>query len=388
VAVPTGRKVNPFYGNMKICKNFDMWAGTRKDACVAALETHGLWRGYGLYAFCTESGNAILLKGAADILYVHNGDAFMGTRISAGQWQYVHGDCSGEWSIRTEIWGHSNFDDSRLDGMRLKSAKGIAAAFEVLQVEDISGGWAFDYWEEDADEALKRPLNGFEPLLSLNSWNTTRIPVKCLYRKTVVPDAGSNGWILCLEGNKALAKVYVDGRAVGDIKPLDPYLDLSSWLVAGRTAEIAVAAIKKDWSEPVGVAKLLHCRQITNCSLSLVSDVQLPGILTASEPAVFPVKPQPGEIMVLSLDLDEYKKGCAYAHVTGKDLKYTAVFNDRVVGRIFLDGENKPWMTGGDPHRFYLPGPWFKNKGNKLMLLVEATGTEPTVDAMTLEYIE
>ncbi|KAF0193627.1 MAG: beta-galactosidase, partial [Bacteroidetes bacterium] len=388
LAVPTERKETPFCGKMEMCNNFDMWMGTRKDTCVASLETHGLWRGYGLYAFCTQPGNAILLKGAADILCVHNGDAFMGTRISAGQWQFFRGVSSGEWSIRTEIWGHSNFDDSRLDGMRLKSSKGISAAYEVLQDEDISGGWAFDYWEEDAAEALKKSLNGFEPMLTLNSWNTTRMPAKCLYRKTVAPGVDSNGWILWFDGNKALAKVYVNGKAVGDIKPLDPYLDISSCLVPGRTAEIAVAAIKKDWNEPVGTARLMHCRQITDCRLFLVSDTQIPEMLKATaKPAVFPVKPQPGEVMILAFDLDTCKQGCTYVHVAGKDLKYTAVFNDRVVGRIFLDGENKPWMIGGDPYRCYLPGPWFVEKGNILSLLIEATGMEPIIEGMTLEYI-
>jgi hypothetical protein len=273
--------------------------------------------------------------------------------------------------------------------MRLKSSKGIAAAFELLKKEDINGCWAFDYFEGNAQEALKKPMGGFEALLSLNSWNTTRTPVQALYRKKVLPEQGCNSFILHVDGNSAAAKVYVNGNFVEDINRLDSYVELSDFVTFGKETEIAIAVMKKDWNEPVGKPSLLHCKKIDRCDLSLLPDNMINEVMKGElKPSSFPIAQEPGDVMAISLDMDKMEKGCAYAKVEGNDVKITASFNNNIVGRIFLEGETRPYMTGGDPLRFYLPGPWFCESGNRLNLLVEAIGSRPVVSGISLEYVQ
>lgn len=386
--VPTKRISVNFTGSLGVGRNVDMWGNSGRISKIAPLERHGLWRGYGIYRITSRPGLSVILKGVGDIISAYNGARYIDTRISGCQWQYYDKEKTGEWGFRLEIWGHSNFDDSRLDGMRLKSAKGIEAAFELIKEEDISDCWAFDYFDGNAADAIKRPLNGFEPLLPLNAWNTMRIPAKCLYRRNIVLKKECDALILRVDGNKAASEIYINNRKVARINPLDPFVDLSAFVTPGVEVEIAVAAEKKDWSEPVGMPKLLHCCRISDCCLSILPDTQVPFVTkTCAEPGSFPVNSEPGEVMVLVLNLDEMKHGCAYARLTGRDVKFTAVFNGRVVGRIFLESNAKPFITGGDPERFYLPGPWFIKAGNRLEMLVEAIGKAPSIDGLILEVV-
>ena len=75
----------------------------------------------------------VLLHDAADVVSVYCNDKYLGTVTPAGSCVLVGLDDSGDknvyqFAIRTEIWEHSNFDDSRKPALRIKSLRGISGA--------------------------------------------------------------------------------------------------------------------------------------------------------------------------------------------------------------------------------------------------------------------
>lgn len=388
--IPSQRENMIFKDRVSICENKKVSIKTRRYVPVTNVEQYGLWRGYAFYEIRAKHCRPILLKGVADIISAYEDDQYLDTRISGGQWQIYENRSSCKWNFRIEIWGHSNFDDSRLQSTRLKSGKGIDGAFEIMMEEDISDCWAFDYFNDNVTEKLKKPLMGLEPLLSPNSWNSTRIPVKALYRRRILLRRDCDSAILYISGNRALSYIYINGEKVGIVNSIDPFIDISPYVSPGEEAEIAIEAIKKNWGEPIGELKLLHCNKIPNCRLSLISDDDIIDLLNDADKCKFdrfPIELKPGEIKILKINFDNIKKGCAYMHFEGKDVKLTVSFNDRIVGRIFLKDGELCKMVGGYTDRCYIPGPWFKDKGNNLSILLEAIGDKPSIDNLTMEYV-
>lgn len=388
--IPSKREKVLVKNRISICKSKYMNKIDRRYIPIVNVEQYGLWRGYAFYEVETKKAGTILLKGVADIISAYKDNQYVDTRISGGQWQ-IYDDCNtGKWNFRVEIWGHSNFDDSRLQSTRLKSGKGIDAAFEIIREEDISDCWAFDYFNDDLTEKLKISLGGLEPLLSPNSWNSTRIPVNALYRRKILLDKDCDSAILYINNNRALSYIYVNGEKVGIVNPIDPFVDISPYISPGEKVEIAIAAVKKTWNEPIGDLKLLHCNRIQNCYISFISDDDVTVLLKNADKYKFtelPIKLKSGGIEVLKINLDNFKKDCAYMHFKGKNIKLTILFNDRIVGRILLKDDKLCNMVGGYTDRCYIPGPWFKEKNNYLSILVEAIGEQPSIDKLTMEYV-
>jgi beta-galactosidase len=364
------------------------WPVIKKGVPVGPLERNGLWRGFGEYLMSADPRADLLLKGVGDVVSAYSTEVFLGTRISGGQWQrYTAPPMSdGTWRFRTEIWGHSNFDDPRLPNLRLTSLRGIESAFQVMWEKDITSGWFFEYFDEEADDGARAAAKRI-PFWSVNSWNGTRVPMRCSYSKRLTMPANLDAAILSFEGNKAMTEVLIDGNPAGRVNPLDPYIDLSSHVAPGRDGEIRILANKRDWAEPVGTVRLLGCVRISTCDLSLLPDRALTAILDKpGRDAGLPIRIPPGAMKVATFNLDGPERSCSYARFFGKDMKLTAVFNGRVVGRIFLDSSAAPAVVGGDPLIAYLPGPWRKPSGNALVLLLEGIGEAPSLDRLLLEY--
>ncbi|MDI6617314.1 MAG: beta-galactosidase [Clostridiales bacterium] len=388
--IPTAREAVEYKGIINASIKPASCSENVKESPVLYFEDYGLWRGYGIYKIKANPGFPLLLKGAADIVSAYDRDEYLGTRISGGQWQRYSSGKTGEWNFRVEIWGHSNFDDPRLKSLRLKSSKGIESAYEIIHEEDLSDCWYFDYIEGNIRVLLNKDVDIFQPLMNINSWNSTRTPMKALYSKNYIPSKyDCDSFVLEVEDNVAYSEVFVDGIKISRINPYDPYIDLSNYLTPGRQSKISVAVMKKDWSEPFGRPFILYCRKIKKCCFKAFDEGKILHYILESKGCNthLPLKFIPGQIVVLCVDLDSIKHGCAYVHIEGKDIKFIAVFNGKIVGRIFLDGETSPCMVGGDSQRFYLPGPWFNKTGNKLYMLVEAIGSSPVFDKIVLEYL-
>src|SRR5690606_2880729 len=101
-------------------------------------------------------------------------------------------------SARTEIWGHSNFDDPRLPALRLNALKGLTGMTAVLSARDITAHWrlcrdAGGRNEWPSDERLL-------PFVNFGGWLTSDLPTCEMYQRTVVTAAHANAWYIHFDG--------------------------------------------------------------------------------------------------------------------------------------------------------------------------------------------
>ncbi|HET6487917.1 MAG TPA: beta-galactosidase, partial [Spirochaetia bacterium] len=344
-------------------------ADATRDGAIT-MEARGLYRGFALYDLGEDAPRSLLLRGVADVVTAYDGGRRLDTRISAGQWQRYQGT-TGAWRFWTESWGHSNFDDSRLPSMRLCSSKGIESVFEVVREESLAGQWRFRLMDQWLPKRLEYPDHPFDAALDPNQWNSTRSPLLALYRTDVTLAEGSQELALHLDGGRAEVALYVGGDLVGVMNPNDPWIGVPSSRISGGHARLELLCRKRDWAEPVGAPTLLHLRRLDPKVLSF-GEEQLAGLRAATGArAELPLTLERDATCMVDVDLAGLEHRCGYAVFDGRDVKLTAVFDGRVVGRIFCHAENRPFVTGGDGMRCYLPGPWYDARDNHLVLLVE-----------------
>lgn len=79
------------------------------------------------------------------------------------------------------------------------------------------------------------------------------------------------------------------------------------------------------------------------------------------------------------------RKGIRLSFI-GRDAKVLVLLNGRVIGRLWLPMDNlRPTFKGGDDRFLYLPGEFFKEE-NQLVLLVEAMKGVPKVEQIKCSY--
>jgi beta-galactosidase len=377
--------------------------GTHMEAC-------GLMRGTATYRVCAEAGRDILLKGVADIVQGWRNADFQGARVSGGQWQLYHGlppgnadsSESDSWQFRTDSWGHSNFDDARLPSMRIASPKGISGIFQVNRTDSSELMWRFqihDVWLPDRLEATMDPMS---PILSPNSWNSTRMPLIASYSVHWTLQEGSDSCAMELSSPEAETAIYVDGCLAGVYNAFDPWFDLSGLFNPGQTRTITLLCRKRHWADPAGVPKIHHLTclhpEIVGCSdrdmekhpFASHGMMDTDGRTGVSMPDNgLPLVP--GEAIMVSFALDGlFPSGmkqapCLQARIKGVEMKAMGLFNGHLLGRVFGKSACRPAIVGGDPELLYLPGPWFKEKDNLLILVVEGIGDGAILESAWLE---
>jgi beta-galactosidase len=364
------------------------WVGTGDSTGVdIAMEARGFYRGFALYEPAADAGRTLLLQGVADVITAYDGDRRLDTRISGGQWQLYRGE-TGRWRFKTESWGHSNFDDSRLPSLRLCSRKGIAAMFQVVREQPLAGQWRFRLMDQWLPERLACEDHPFDPVLDPNGWNSTRRPLITLYRTEVELAGGVEELALHLEGNTAEAALYANGALLGVVNPHDPWIAVPPRSIAGGKVRLELLCRKREWSEPVGTASLFHLRRLPARVLGF-GEEQVSGLRVADgKDLPLPLPLDRDRSYLVELDLDAVERRCSYAVFECRDVKLTAVFNGRVVGRIFGAANNRPSVAGGDGTRCYLPGPWYAAHGNRLVLFVEPISDHPELGAVAVQYAE
>jgi beta-galactosidase len=351
------------------------------------MEAHGIYRGFALYEAHTGDGQAMLVRGAADIITAYDGPKRLDTRVSGGQWQLYPG--GGEkWRFRAECWGHSNFDDSRLDSMRIAGGKGIKETYAVLREETLAGRWRFRLMDEWMPKKLRYRPGPFDAILDLNAWNTTRKPVIALYYTDVRPQPGCDGMAVRITGGSAEVAIYAGGAFIGAVNPLDPWVYIPSGRLKGKYPRLELLCRKRDWNEPVGEASLFHLKRLKLRVYGFGEEGLARMDAAPGRDVSLPVRFDGDRTWAMEFDMDGRERACAYVRVDARDLKVTAVFNGRVVGRVFGEWEGRPFIAGGDGAKFYLPGPWYRESGNRLALFIEPTGREPELRGLTVEYAD
>lgn len=355
-----------------------------KHAKVSAMEKLGVYRGFAAYKMDVRDCSGLLLFNVADLLLAVKDGGYFDGRVLAGCTQYYN--TPGEYTFITAIWGHSNFDDSRQPSLRMKSAKGIQKAVKVLKTEELDSNWFFSYFEGNLDNTLTIPQRAIETVVSVNSWNTTRVPVSAVYRKIVDIDASCDVFAFELKNNAAQCRLYIDGVFAGSINPLDPFIDISRYVSGKKSAEISIHAVKKDWGEHVGTPVLYSGMKIDGCSFASVDEKQIISFadVECGRLQDFPIVLEKGQINVIELPFENLGKS-GYINIKGRDMFVAFIIGEMLLGRTILEWEKRP-VIAGDCSRIYLPESYSRNQ-NTIKLLTIGLGENPQIEKMFIEYI-
>ncbi|MCM3630607.1 beta-galactosidase [Paenibacillus glycanilyticus] len=363
--------------------------GARQSREQAAyLEQCDIYRGYAWYEATvpphdSAQAEGVLIKNGSDVISLYVDGHYAGTTVPGGSSSYLplkEGLQSGKLVARTEIWGHSNFDDSRLPGLKLHSLKGLTGMTLVTKQHELSRNWSV---YRAADRTIRQELTSevdrkLWPVVNLGGWLSPDHPAFEYYRKSFTPGDQADSWTIYFEGMQSMAKVFVDGNPAGDVYPFDPYLDLSSCLRAGQQAELAIF-LERVIGLPAGRRAVMY--EGVKAADWIISGAEEPELLahadaarSQSQIAELPVQLEPGQTAWLYSTIQNSDNGKGWrAFVSGSGLKLTVFLEGRLVGRIWTPSEEgRPVITGGSQESVYLPGAWFEKKEGEVAILLEA----------------
>jgi len=366
------------------------------------LETYGIYRGYAWYegmerrkAGTTRKG--ILLHKGSDVVSVYLGKKYVTTVAPGGGSRYIPTECSedgGSVTVRTEIWGHTNFDDIRLPGLRLNAMKGIRGLTSVSGIMDLTPNWRVksakdrivrdEYTSAAADDRLW-------PVVSFGGWLSPDRPSREYFRRSFRASNEADSWTLHFEGIQADADVFIGGEAAGRIHPSDPYLDITPFVEPGEPVQLTVF-LEKAAGTPVGKVLLYEGTSAQEWRISSCQEEQLRAHAASvrhAKPVELPVAMNAGEMAWLLGEIKDANEGRGWrVKASGANMKLTVFFNERLIGRLWLPGSpSRPVFTGGSPDSFYIPGPWFEQGRGRMAVLLEAVEGEPGCKLDALSFV-
>ncbi|MBO4207002.1 beta-galactosidase [Micromonospora echinofusca] len=355
------------------------WTATARRTPALPLERLGVYRGAGRYRITADLRDVcgLVLRAAADVVDVRVDRTALGWTANGGGDLWVPFTApvthpGTEVAVTARIWGHTNFDDSRLPSLRLGSLRGVAGVLAVTDVTDLSTGWLVGSWGQPAVGA------GLPPRGDLGGWMSSRFPQTMRYRRTV---EWSGTAALRAEDGQARLDVAVNGTRVGTLTPLTPVL----WLGDLHPGDELTVDVHRTWGEPVGRLSLLRGRVVDDWDVTrqatgeLLASRRQAQLTSVDLPLVVPA----GQARWLHLPAEE--PGDATTDLTvrfaGTGLLATALSDGRNLGRVWIGGP-PPGATlrGGRGDLLIVPGPW---RHTGLDLYLEAT----TADAGHLHTI-
>ncbi|HZG85981.1 beta-galactosidase [Paenibacillus sp.] len=370
-----------------------MTAERTEVAAAEHLEKFGIYRGFAWYeakegrAFATKR-QGILIRRGSDIVSLYIGKQYVTTLVPGGSSRYVPTSQENEDDrllARVEIWGHTNFDDIRLPGLRMNATKGIEGLVSVRGVRDLSQHWRIRSAPDRStpnEPFVSTSTDDREwPIVGFGGWLSPNRPAFEYFRKSFEPSAEADSWTLHFEGTQADGILYVNGHKAGRIDAADPYIDITSFVVPGARVQLAVF-LEKSAGTAVGRVLLYEGVSAKDWRISSCEEEMLLAHAAATRntaaAADLPVALQAGEMAWLLGELRGSNDGKGWrVRASGTNVKLTVFLNERLVGRLWLPGSAaRPRFTGGSPVSFYLPGAWFEEDGARLAVLLEAVEGE------------
>lgn len=366
------------------------------------LESGGIYRGYAWYEAAVQlpedkAVQGLLVRQGSDVISLYAGGQYAGTVTPGGGSAFLPlsgGLQDGGLLARVEIWGHSNFDDARLPGLRLHAMKGLKGLSAITEIRDLSQNWSV---YRAADRTLRTELTASPdysmwPIVTFGGWLSPDHPAFEYYRKTFRASEEASSWTLHFQSIQSLARLFVDGKEIGAVQPFDPYLDISEHVTAGETVELTVY-VERVLGLPSGQVFLYEGVSAAGWSVSGAEEKKLFEHAEAQRSDVrsaeLPVTLESGEIAWLYASTVNSEAGAGWrARVAGSGLKMTVFLEGRIVGRIWLPCEsNRPVLTGGSQDSFYLPGAWYEEDKGRLAILLEAVDKDKQGRLESIQFI-
>jgi beta-galactosidase len=331
------------------------------------LESLGVYRGRGTYQAGVDLTDVdeLLIVGAADIVDVSIGGRVQ-TLAGFGATQRVDvRELSGDIHATVEIWGHANFDDTRLPSLRLGALRGLGTVWTVSGVQDFSALWTVD------DHWAGEPA----PLRTLTGWSSTRVGTPITYTRRV--DSSTTA-ALHLEGVREPVSVTVDDGESITVHTENPWV-----LLPTGTKQVSVTVPH----HPSGGglrAELLSLNLVVDWTCAVQDDELLTAFAFHAEPGedvVLPLALNPGEEVWLDVDLPASETGYLL-RPDGSQLRVTGWSSGECIGRVWVG--DRPAFSGGDPDVLWIPAGW-----SGLTLLVRGVDgpSEPELRTLRLSDV-
>lgn len=373
------------------------------------LERLGVYRGYAWYDTSVsmpagQKVQGLLVRQASDVISLYADGRYVGTVIPGGGSAFVpvkEGAESGKagnplaLQARLEIWGHTNFDDLRLPGLRLDALKGLRGLTAITEVWDITSNWRVHPVSDGkvGDTAAAPMDETLWPWVSFGGWLSSDHPSHEMFHRHFDASPDCTSWTIHFQGLQALAKLSVNGKEAATIHPFDPFIDLTPYITPGETVQLTVH-LQRILGHPAGRVIVYGGIEAAGFTIKAAEEPELGAAAEtardAAKPQSLPVSLAPGEMgWLLSNSLINSKAGKGWrVRVTGTGMKLTVFLGERIVGRLWLpQAAGKPIMTGGSPDSFYLPGPWLGGGGGRLSILLEAVDSQAPGRLETLDFI-
>jgi beta-galactosidase len=346
------------------------------------LEQNGIYRGPGWYRTTVSERERLkgyLIQSGADVVSLYVGGQFIGTYVPGGGDAYVpipKGVCVSagtELVLRTEIWGHANFDDHRLPALRINSMRGIKGLVGIFHQENLTPNWFYQH----RSRVPAQHLDPSWPLIYFGGWSTTDEPSLGIYYKKVSFTKDLDTRVLHFPGLQVDAQVLLDGQMVGRINPFSPYTDISDISRPGATATIAII-VEQAFRRPAGQVVLYQGMALKNWNVAGWDESRLAAQAKKAsldgKGIQLPITLPAGAMAWLNTRISSsinWGQGWGL-QIIGQGLKVSAWIGQRLAGRIWLPSPNRPRMAGGLDDRMVLPESWLQEAGGQIHLLLES----------------
>lgn len=359
------------------------------------MEECGIYRGGAVYVadMPQTKVRGVLLGSAADIITVTIGDSFASTCVNGGTDLFIELDeetlaSDQNVTVRTEIWGHSNFHDERLPSLRLGSLRGISSGSAITDVIELGSGW-------QVSSPLTQNTVGTQPvpLTGWGGWSSTRRPETLIYERNLTIPDDRDTVALRIRGAQVPLAVAIDGTAVGQITPLDPILDITDNVASGQATIIGISATRA-FSEDLGSIDLLVGRSLSGWRLGAFAVPELfedSRRADASSTLVqLPLTVRPGEARWLTIDARDHQTAETERDMVirtlGQRIRLTLLHHDHIIGRVWSDPPANAPMTGGRGDIALAPAPWLLDDPIIRVLLEAATAQPGELNRFELSH--
>lgn len=349
---------------------------TRKADGVQPLDAVGVYRGYAVYDAQVEPDRPILLEDASDVVTAYIDGKFLDTRVTDGTCVEYPVSKTGRVRFVVEKWGNTNFDDPRAPSLRLTCRKGAHGLYTVATRERL-GYLPFTLCDAYATPTLPAADAGPDTRITVNTWNTTRMPAVCAYRFTVTRTTDK---VYLYADTASELCVYVNGKYVGEVHYR--YFDLTPYCPQGAAVEVAAQYRKRQWAENVGTLDVLHLVR-AQATTSVVTEDDFARMTAPAAKTKGTVRLEKGQCYLTGFTVKEHTD--AYVDLTLRDCKATVTAGGRVIARIIGDWAGAPKPAGGNKNRFFLPAAWTKENAN-VCLFIECVGEHPAVEKIEIMY--
>lgn len=317
---------------------------------VDFMEKHGGYRGKGFYRYQAPGSKKLMLNEVGDILTIYKDGEMIESVFSYGDNIIMDAE-KGEYIFQTEIWGHSNFDDPRYYATRIGSMRGIGKISEICAETDITQLWRVCRLDQGGSD--------FIFYSDINSYTVTGTPVQLRYEKEVALKTDCDTFILHFPKSDVKCEVYVDGELAGVSEKFKEYVDISRCISERREVKLQVVVYKRYYSDRIGNVTLYQGRKVQTCGFARRGLESLKNLnVCGTEAMKLPLALQRNKMMLLKIDLSEFKEHDIRIEFIGKGLKLDAVSQGTDIGRMILPCEHAPSIKGGSANTVMMCAEW------------------------------